>query len=144
MALASHLFSGRSRAAALGVEGAATFVGMAVGPAYGAWVLLNVALPIPGLDVVGWQWIFFLNVPVGFLVLLLLYVVAGGVETPRAQGRLDIPAAILASLTLVAGVGALSLAGERGWTDPLVLGGLAASASCMAASSCGSCGRPPR
>ena len=128
MALASHLFSGRSRAAALGVEGAATFVGMAVGPAYGAWVLLNVALPIPGLDVVGWQWIFFLNVPVGFVVLLLLYVVAGGVETPRAQGRLDIPAAILASLALVAGVGALSLAGERGWTDPLILGGLAASA----------------
>ena len=128
MALASHLFSGRSRAAALGVEGAATFVGMAVGPAYGAWVLLNVALPIPGLDVVGWQWIFFLNVPVGFVVLLLLYVVAGGVETPRAQGRLDLPAAILASLTLVAGVGALSLAGERGWTDPLILGGLAASA----------------
>jgi EmrB/QacA subfamily drug resistance transporter len=128
MALASHLFSGRSRATALGVEGAATFVGMAVGPAYGAWVLLNVALPIPGLDVVGWQWIFFLNVPVGFVVLLLLYVVAGGVETPRAQGRLDIAAAILASLTLVAGVGALSLAGERGWTDPLILGGLAASA----------------
>jgi EmrB/QacA subfamily drug resistance transporter len=128
MALASHLFSGRSRATALGLEGAATFVGMAVGPAYGAWVLLNVTLPIPGLDVVGWQWIFFLNVPVGFVVLLLLYVVAGGVETPRAQGRLDIPAAILASLTLVAGVGALSLAGERGWTDPLILGGLAFSA----------------
>ena len=133
MALASHLFSGRSRAAALGVEGAATFVGMAVGPAYGAWVLLNVALPIPGLDVVGWQWIFFLNVPIGFVVLLLLYVVAGGVETPRAQGRLDIPAAILASITLVAGVGALSLAGDRSWTDPLILGGLAASALVAAA-----------
>jgi EmrB/QacA subfamily drug resistance transporter len=128
MALASHLFSGRSRATALGLEGAATFLGMAVGPAYGAWVLLNVALPIPGLDVVGWQWIFFLNVPVAFVVLLLLYVVAGGVETPRSPGRLDIPAAILASLTLVAGVGSLSLAGQRGWADPLILGGLAASA----------------
>ena len=45
MALASHLFAGRARAAALGVEGAATFVGMAVGPAYGAWVLLNLSLP---------------------------------------------------------------------------------------------------
>ena len=31
MALASHLFVGRSRAAALGVEGAATYVGMAIG-----------------------------------------------------------------------------------------------------------------
>jgi EmrB/QacA subfamily drug resistance transporter len=133
MALASHLFEGRARATALGIEGAATFVGMAVGPAYGAWVLLNVALPIPGLDVVGWQWIFFLNVPVGLVVLLLLYVVAGGVETPRAPGRLDLLAGLIASLALVAGVGALSFAGERGWGDPLVLGGLAASAVLMAA-----------
>jgi EmrB/QacA subfamily drug resistance transporter len=124
MALASHLFTGRSRAAALGIEGAATFVGMAVGPAYGAWVLLNVSLPVPGFDVAGWQWIFFLNVPVGILVLLLLYVVAGGVETPRASGRLDLAGAALASFALVAGVGALSLAGERGWADPLIVGGL--------------------
>lgn len=128
MALASHLFDGRSRATALGIEGAATFVGMAVGPAYGAWVLLNVSLPIPGLDLAGWQWIFFLNVPVGIVVLLLLYVVAGGVETPRAAGRLDLIGALLASLTLVAGVGALSLAGERGWGDPLIVGGLLAAA----------------
>jgi EmrB/QacA subfamily drug resistance transporter len=131
MALASHLFSGRSRATALGIEGAATFVGMAVGPAYGAWVLLNVALPIPGIDVVGWQWIFFLNVPVGLLVLLLLYVVAGGVETPRAAGRLDLAAGLLASVALVAGVGALSVAGERGWGDPLVLGGIGLAALCV-------------
>ncbi|HET7140901.1 MAG TPA: MFS transporter, partial [Candidatus Limnocylindria bacterium] len=62
MTLASHLFAGRSRSAALGVEGAATFVGMAVGPAYGAWVLLNVSLPLPGVDLAAWQWIFFLNV----------------------------------------------------------------------------------
>jgi len=132
MALASHLFEGRARATALGIEGAATFVGMAVGPAYGAWVLLNVALPIPGLDVVGWQWIFFLNVPVGLFVLLLLYVVAGAVETPRAPGRLDLVAGLIASLALVAGIGALSLAGDRGWGDPVVLGGLAASALCVA------------
>ncbi len=128
MALASHLFSGRSRATALGIEGAATFVGMAVGPAYGAWVLLNVSLPIPGLDLAGWQWIFFLNVPAGILTLLLLYVVAGGVETPRAGGRIDLVAALLAALTLVAGVGALSLAGQRGWGDPWILLGLAAAA----------------
>ena len=133
MAIASHLFAGRARAAALGVEGAATFVGMAVGPAYGAWVLLNVKLPIPGLDVAGWQWIFFLNVPVGLAVLLLLYAVAGGVETPRAPGRLDLAAAVLASVALVAGVGALSLAGQRGWVDPLVLGGLAVAALSLAA-----------
>jgi EmrB/QacA subfamily drug resistance transporter len=132
MALASHLFSGRSRATALGIEGAATFVGMAVGPAYGAWVLLNVALPIPGLDLASWQWIFFLNVPAGIVTLLLLYVVAGGVETPRGDGGLDVGGALFAALTLVAGVGALSLAGQRGWGDRLILGGLALAAVSLA------------
>lgn len=127
MAIASHLFEGRSRATALGIEGAATFVGMAVGPAYGAWVLLNVSLPMPGLDLAGWQWIFFLNVPAGIVTLLLLYVVAGGVETPRARGGIDLAGGLLVALTLVVGVGALSLAGERGWGDPLILAGLAAA-----------------
>ncbi len=59
---------------------------MAIGPAYGAWVLLNFSLPIPGLDIAPWQWIFLLNVPIGIVTLLLIYVFAGGIETPRAKG----------------------------------------------------------
>ncbi|MEP6468951.1 MAG: MFS transporter, partial [Chloroflexota bacterium] len=128
MALASHLFAGRSRSAALGVEGAATFVGMAVGPAYGAWVLLNVNLPLPGLDLAAWQWIFFLNVPAGIVTLLLIYVVAGGIETPRSPGRIDLLGAVMISVALLAGVGAITQAGQRGWADPLILGGFATAA----------------
>jgi EmrB/QacA subfamily drug resistance transporter len=128
MALASHLFAGRSRAAALGVEGAATFVGMAVGPAYGAWVLLNVRLPLPGVELEAWQWIFFLNVPAGILTLLMIYVVAGGIETPRAAGRIDLLGGLLISVTLLAGVGALAQAGQRGWADHLILAGFAVAA----------------
>jgi EmrB/QacA subfamily drug resistance transporter len=133
MALASHLFTGRSRAAALGVEGAATFVGMAVGPAYGAWVLLNVNLPLPGVDLAAWQWIFFLNVPAGIITLLLIYVVAGGVETPRSPGRIDLLGAVLISVALLAGVSAVTQAGQRGWADPLILGGFATAAICLLA-----------
>ena len=129
MALASHLFTGRARATALGVEGAATYIGMAVGPAYGAWVLLNFRLPIPGLDVAPWQWIFLLNVPIGIVTLLLIYVVAGGVETPRVHARLDLGGAALLSLALVAGIGAITVSGAAGWTDPLVWAGLLAAAA---------------
>ena len=128
MSLAGHLFEGRARAAALGLEGAATFIGMAVGPAYGAWVLLNVSLPVPGLAVSGWQWIFLLNVPIAIVVLLAIYVVAGAVETPRNEGRTDLLGAALLSIALLSGVGALSEAGRLGWGDPLVLGGLALAA----------------
>jgi EmrB/QacA subfamily drug resistance transporter len=133
MALASHLFTGRQRSAALGLEGAATYVGMAIGPAYGAWVLLSFNLPIPGLDIANWQWIFLLNVPIGILTLLLIYVVAGGVETPRARAGLDLAGAALLSLALVSGIGAITISGANGWTDPLVLGGVALAAVAGAA-----------
>ena len=122
MALASHLFTGRARATALGVEGAATYIGMAIGPAYGAWVLLNFSLPIPGVDIASWQWIFLLNVPIGIVTLLMIYVVAGGIETPRTRARLDLGGALLLSVALVAGIGAVTVSGASGWTDPLVLG----------------------
>lgn len=133
MALASHLFTGRARAAALGVEGAATYIGMAIGPAYGAWVLLNFSLPIARLDVASWQWIFLLNVPIGIVTMLLIYVVAGGIETPRVRAGLDLGGAALLSVALVAGIGAVTISGADGWTHPLVLGGLALAAVALAA-----------
>ncbi|MBW3612299.1 MAG: MFS transporter [Chloroflexi bacterium] len=132
MALASHLFTGRARATALGLEGAATYVGMAIGPAYGAWVLLNFRLPIPGAEVAPWQWIFWLNVPIGIVTMLLIYVVAGGVETPRVRAGLDLGGALLLSTALLTGIGAVTLTGTTGWTDPVVLVGLAASAASLA------------
>jgi EmrB/QacA subfamily drug resistance transporter len=133
MSLASHLFTGRRRAAALGLEGAATYVGMAIGPAYGAWVLLNFRLPIPGVDIAPWQWIFWLNVPIGIITMLLIYVVAGGIETPRVRARLDLGGALLLSVGLAAGIGAVTLTGTAGWGDPLVLGALATGAVALAA-----------
>jgi EmrB/QacA subfamily drug resistance transporter len=133
MALASHLFRGRARSTALGVEGAATYVGMASGPVYGAWVLQNFHLPLPGIDMASWQWIFLLNVPIGIVTLLLIYVAAGGIETPRVRARLDLGGAVLLSVALMTGIGAVTVSGAQGWADPLVLGGLAASAVAFAA-----------
>ena len=133
MALASHLFRGRARAAALGVEGAATYIGMAIGPAYGAWVLLNFSIPIPRLEIAGWQWIFLLNVPIGIVTLLMIYVVAGGIETPRVRGRLDLVGAVLLSVALVAGIGGITASGAAGWTDPIVIGGILAGLLALAA-----------
>jgi EmrB/QacA subfamily drug resistance transporter len=133
MALASHLFAGRARAAALGLEGAATYVGMAIGPAYGAWVLLHFRLPIPGLDIAAWQWIFWLNVPIGIVTMLLIYVVAGGIETPRVGARIDLAGALLLSLALVAGIGAVTMSGSVGWSDPLVAAGLLVSLAAVVA-----------
>jgi len=74
-----------------------------------------------------------LNVTIGVITLLLIYVVAGGIETPRVRAGLDLGGALLLSLALTAGIGAITISGSSGWTDPLVLGGVVASALAFAA-----------
>jgi hypothetical protein len=54
--------------------------------------------------------------------------VAGGIETPRLRAPLDLGGAALLSVALVAGIGAITVTGTAGWTDPVVLGGLGLSA----------------
>jgi DHA2 family methylenomycin A resistance protein-like MFS transporter len=72
-------------------------------------------------------------VPIGIVTLLLIYVVAGGVETPRVRAGLDLGGAVLLTVTLVAGIGAVTVSGANGWTDPLVLGGLGLAAIAIVA-----------
>jgi MFS family permease len=135
-AAASHLFSGHARARALGVVGALTFLGMAAGPFVGAAVLGSVhpastlaALGVTDASIVraldpAWRWVFYLNVPIGFVALALTWAAAGGGwDTPRRSARVDIPGAILFSVGLTGVLGAISLAGsaqpaDGGGLDP--------------------------
>lgn len=74
----------------------------------------------------GWQWCFFVNVPVG---LLAIYGVLKYIPTqPRdaSNKNLDIPGAILVTLGLISVVYALTLAPEAGWTAVSTLTWMAA------------------
>ena len=78
-AAASHLFDGHERPRALGVIGALTFLGMAVGPFVGAAILggVHVEGTVERLGLEGttlaavlapaWRWIFYVNVPIGIV-----------------------------------------------------------------------------
>jgi hypothetical protein len=59
--------------------------------------------------------------------------VAGGIETPRVRAGLDLGGAALLSVALVAGIGAVTVSGANGWTDPLVIGGLLGAAAAFTA-----------
>lgn len=117
LALLTHLFpDDKERTRALGVWGAVAGIGSAAG------VLLGGVLTAT----LGWQSVFFVNVPVGALVLIAipLLVTRDGVRT---SGRLDVAGAVTVTAALVALVGALSAVEQVGFLHPLPLGLLAAA-----------------
>ena len=111
LALLTQLFPDNAeRTKALGVWGAVAGIGSAAG------VLLGGVLTAT-LD---WQSVFFVNVPVGAIVLVAipLLVTRDGI---RAQGRLDAAGAITVTAALVALVGAFSAVEQLGFLHPLPL-----------------------
>jgi MFS family permease len=138
-AAASHLYGGAARARALGAVGALTFLGMAAGPFVGAWVLQSIH-PAGLLDSLGlsnelaepfaasWRYVFYLNVPIGLVLLAVGWAATAGWETPRREHRLDLTGAIAVSLGLGALLLGITLAGGEPIPelpiDPAALSGL--------------------
>ena len=122
-AAAAHLFGGAARPRALGVVGALTFLGMAAGPVVGAAILSSVhpagALAAAGLTGTAvaildpaWRWIFYINIPIGIIAIVLALAASTGWETPRRPGRVDVVGAALFGVALVAGLIGLTLLGS--------------------------------
>ncbi|WP_047522788.1 MFS transporter [Microbacterium sp. ZOR0019] len=115
LALLTQLFpDDAERTKALGVWGAVAGAGSAAG------VLLGGVLTAT----LGWQSVFFVNVPIGALVLIAipLLVTRDGL---RVSGRLDAAGAVTVTAALVSLVGALSAVEQVGFVHPLPLGLLA-------------------
>lgn len=110
-------FHGNERNRALGVWAVIGGSGAAVGVLIGG---LLTAGP-------GWEWIFFVNVPVGLAVLLTVPAVVPA-DPPRQAGRLDVPGALLGTAAAVLLVYGLVEAGDSGWTAPQTLVPIAAAA----------------
>jgi EmrB/QacA subfamily drug resistance transporter len=108
---------GRALGIAAGVTGLATFAGPVVGGAV--------------TQALGWQGIFWLNVPVGLVLLLL---VRGRVPESRGpRRRLDVRGTVLATGALVAASWGLVRAADAGWTASDVAAGLAVGVALTAA-----------
>jgi EmrB/QacA subfamily drug resistance transporter len=111
---------GKERNRAMGVYAAMSISGAAVGLIAGG-LLTSYA---------DWRWVFFVNVPIGALVLLLAPRVLR--ESARVRGNFDLPGAITGSLGLAALVYGLSAAattsnGVSHWGDTKVIVSLVAA-----------------
>ncbi|MEC5193116.1 MULTISPECIES: MFS transporter [unclassified Arthrobacter] len=108
---------GPLRDKALGLNGSLMAAGFTTGAILGG--LLT--------DLLSWRWAFFINIPVAAFVLIL----APKLLTESARGnrtKLDVPGAVTVTVALLVLVFGLTTAGEKGWTNPLAWGSLAAGA----------------
>ncbi len=105
-----RLFDGDERNRALGIWSALGGGGAALGVLLGG---LITAGP-------GWAWVFFVNVPVGLIVLVSLARILP--RLPRAgTGSLDIPGAALVAASTGALIYALIRAGDHGWLNTVTV-----------------------
>ncbi|MFE9249866.1 DHA2 family efflux MFS transporter permease subunit [Streptomyces sp. NPDC007088] len=108
------------RGMAFGITGAVNGLAVACGPLIGGALTEHIS----------WHWIFWLNVPLGVLLLVLAPLRLR--ESTAPGTRLDFPGTLLASVALFGVVYGLISGNRDGWTDPLVLTGLLAGAGLLA------------
>jgi EmrB/QacA subfamily drug resistance transporter len=96
---------------AIGVQGAAQALGLALGPTLGG---LLVAAG-------GWRLLFAVNVPIGIAGIVLAIRLVPRTRTWPERGQFDTAGAVLLPLGAGATLGALSLGSDLGWSSPAVL-----------------------
>jgi len=114
LSILTTTFHGPDRHRALGVWAALGGGGAAAGVLVGG---LLVSGP-------GWPWVFFVNVPIGLLVALLVPITVAA--TPRGAGRVDVPGALLVTAASAALIYGLVRAGDAGWSATSTVAPIAA------------------
>ncbi|HEV2785233.1 MAG TPA: MFS transporter, partial [Solirubrobacteraceae bacterium] len=121
LTILSSAFAPERRGIALGIWGAVGGVGVAAGPLVGGLVIEGLA----------WQWIFWLNVPVGIALLPFLRI-----RIPESYGpdrALDLRGLALVTPGLLGLVWGLINGNGHGWGSPEIVGALASGVALVAA-----------
>jgi EmrB/QacA subfamily drug resistance transporter len=120
LTLLSAAVSRERRGVALGAWSGIAGLAVAMGPLVGGAVV----------DGISWQWIFWLNVPIG---LLLLPVATQLHESRGPDKALDLPGLALAGVGMLGIVWGLIHGNGDGWTSPTIVGALVGGALALAA-----------
>jgi EmrB/QacA subfamily drug resistance transporter len=113
---------GRAALAGALVLGSAGF-GNAVGPLLGGGLT----------DALSWRWIFFLNLPIAALAVLVTWRVVPPAPVDARDQRIDYGGVAALSIGLFALLLALDMGVDLGWADPLILGLFALAAASLLA-----------
>ena len=83
-------------------------------------------------DLLSWNWIFLVNIPVGAAVVVLSLLLLPGERASADGGRLDLAGAVTITASLMIAVYAIVNGNETGWTSAETLGLLGASVALLA------------
>ncbi len=111
LALLANAFSGKDRGTAFGIWGAITGLAVAIGPLLGGWLTSTLS----------WQWIFYVNLPIGIVAIAIGARRVAESRAPHAR-RPDWPGFAVFTVALGALVYGLIESNQRSFTDLLVLG----------------------
>jgi EmrB/QacA subfamily drug resistance transporter len=109
LVLLSEAFPREKRGAILGAWSAIAGLGVAIGPLVGGAIVSGIA----------WEWIFWVNVPVGLVLIPLAWKML--TESHGPYGRLDPPGVVLVSVGLFGIVWGLVRGHAQGWTSGEIL-----------------------
>jgi EmrB/QacA subfamily drug resistance transporter len=121
LTLISEAFPSEKRGAAIGLWGGITGLGVAIGPVVGGAVVSGIS----------WHWIFWLNVPVGIVVVPMALRRLTESFGPRPQ--LDVVGCVLAAAGALGITWGLVRASAVGWGSVEVIGTIAAGAGLLGA-----------
>ena len=116
LAILASTFQGRERGVAFGVYGAITGIAVAVGPVLGGVITSGIS----------WRWIFFVNIPIGVVALVVTLLKVDESRNPHAK-RPDLLGFVTFSASLAALVYGLIESSTKGWGDTTVVGWLIAA-----------------
>jgi EmrB/QacA subfamily drug resistance transporter len=119
--LVTTFSEGRERNIALGAWGAVGGFGAAAGVLFGGILT----------DLLSWEWIFFINVPVALLALVLTPVLLSESRDARAQS-FDVTGAVLVTAGLSVLVLGVTQGRDWGWSSAATVGAFAAAAALLA------------
>ena len=121
LALIGQEFQGKDRATAFGVWGATIGGAVAIGPLIGGVITENF----------GWEWIFFVNVPIGIVAMVLTERKVRNVFAEKPE-PIDVPGLVTFSASLFLFIFALIRGNPEGWGSAVILACLIGAAVLMA------------
>jgi EmrB/QacA subfamily drug resistance transporter len=111
LSIITATFPPRQRGMAIGIWAGVSGMALAIGPLVGGLITQHWS----------WNWIFFINVPIGIIAIVVARLVIDESRDTSAEQRLDLPGLLSSAIALFALTYGLIEANTYGWTSPRIL-----------------------